>query len=339
MAKNAPKGDKTTKMNDKMITKDGRGKQGKCDITDSEVSFDTSTFDDNDFPCYDPDFDLAANFELLRKHFQRQFDRKFILMQTEFNGKIDALHEVIKNKDETIGKLHTQIGELKKSCDFLSQETTVLESKIIENGSKITSSAKSHNELANKTADLEDRSRRNNVVFYNIPEENDEDCEVIILNLLKSRGFFEHDYTLEIDRAHRLGRKRDNSDVRPRPLIVRFSFFKDKDVVIKKGRLFKGSEVNASEDFSKATLDIHKTLRIHAREAKNFLDSDSSQTMAIVHYKVMYRRIAITYRQKDSNQSTPSLTRTFTPQYIESNKKWFLPPKRNTYNNVQQNVN
>ena len=37
-------------------------------------------------------------------------------MQKEFEGKIDALHDVIKNKDETIGKLYSDIGELKQTC-------------------------------------------------------------------------------------------------------------------------------------------------------------------------------------------------------------------------------
>ena len=216
----------------------------------------------------------------------------------------------------------------------MTEETAVLGGRIKGAEISIGTANKNHDYIVNKTADLEDRSRRNNVIFYNIPEptsesKDSEDCDAIIMNLLKSRGFFENDYTLEIDRAHRLGRKKPDSD-RPRPIIVRFSFYKDKDHIIKNGKLLKNCEVNASEDFSKLTQDIHKQLRHHAKEAKVIMENDNELSVNIVNYKITYRRVVVTYKTKNSSVSSPTFTRIYSLQFINSNAKWFVPPPRRT---------
>ena len=54
-------------------------------------------------------FSNTSYFELLQKH----FDQKLLLLQTKFEAKLSALDDVIKEKDVTIGKLYTKIGELK----------------------------------------------------------------------------------------------------------------------------------------------------------------------------------------------------------------------------------
>lgn len=327
MAKGTPKGDRTT-VNEKKNNKDTkRGKQqGKDDGSDSSsiVSFD--------YISYDSDFDEKANFELLKNH----FDKKILLLQTEFQGKVDALHQVIKNKDEVIGTLNKEVGELKKSCDYLSDETSLISSKVKLNELAIESTTKKHDDLFNKATDLEDRSRRNNLIFYNIAEEPQgsierENCVAKIIHLLKEQGFFSDEYTLEIDRAHRLGRKKADIDSRPRPIIVRFCFFQDKESVLRKGRLFKGCNVTASEDFSKATLELHKQLRSHVKAAQETLNTTENQKNKIVRYKVTYRRVVVTYSANINNPSAPTFTKTFTLDFIQGNKKWFVPPTRDTY--------
>ena len=214
----------------------------------------------------------------------------------------------------------------------------MLGGKIKANEINLTSAKKQCEDLTNKASDLEDRSRRNNVVFFNIPEEAEENCDSIIMNLLTSRGFFESDYTLELDRSHRLGKKKPDSDSsRPRPIIVRFSFYKDKDHVIKNGKLLKGSDIIVREDFSKLTLEIHKDLRNHALQAKNAMLDNPQQTHEIVFFRVTYRRVALTYKKK-GNPSSQTFIRSFSLNYINSNKNWFLPPSRPTYNNVQRSI-
>ena len=329
------KGDNSTKKKDK--TKHKKGADNDSDNV-SDISYDTG-----DFPHieYDEEFGDVGNFERLQRSMKKYYDQKLLLFQTETNGRINALNDNLKCKEEIISKLNVEIGELKATCNFLTKETTELNKKIERNEAKLSSAMKHHNDMVEKNADLEDRSRRNNVIFYNIKEREGEDCDTLITGLLKSQGFFRPDYILEIDRAHRLGQKRgDIHGERPRPLIVRFAFFKDKDLIIKKGKLFKGTEVSASEDFSKITVEVHKKLRNHAKEAKNSLENDQSHEICIANYKVAYKRITLTYKKKSSDNYTPLFHKSFNLQQIESNHEWFIPhvhSVRSNYSTVLNN--
>ena len=179
------------------------------------------------------------------------------MLEISFNSKLDALYKVIDQKDEVIGKLNRDIGELKQSFDFLSKETSDIKksqaevSKYLEN--EIENTSKSIKEVKNKTVDLEDRSRRQNLIFYNFAEASygeQEDCDKMVEDFLDSQNFFP-DEQIWIDRAHRLGRRSPGSDTRPRPIIVKFSYFKQKDRVIKNGIKLRNSHINVSEDFSR----------------------------------------------------------------------------------------
>ena len=226
---------------------------------------------------------------------------------------------------------------------MLSEETSALEGKIKSNEIRIESNIKSSTEIINKTTDQEDRSRRNNLIFYNIPEhvtehENKEDCEKVVVDLLKERKFFKPESHIYIDRAYRLGRFKTDQSSRPRPIIVRFCFFKDKQYIIANGRNLKDCKVNISEDYSKITLDEHKMLRKHGQNAKETLASQENEK-AITFYKVAYKRLIVTYTTNRHKADAPKFTKSFTLNHINDNSLWYLPPKnrdsqRNTYHKV-----
>ena len=254
----------------------------------------------------------------LKKH----YDNELKLIRTEFNGKVDVLYNVIKDKDEVIGNLNKEIGELKNTCSFLTEETTVLKGHIKTHDISIKSNSKKNDELKTKSIDLEDRSRRNNLVFFNIPENNDqgngfEDCEGMILKILEDKKYFDSSYNLQINRAHRLGRKNANTNARPRPIIVRFTYFKDKQFIIQNGRRFKDSIVNVSEDYSKATIFEHSELRKHAKEAKQAQFNDPAK--AILNFKITYKRVVLTYTTNKLNSSAQTFTKAYTLQNIIDN--------------------
>ena len=278
--------------------------------------------------------DIKSHFEKQLAEAKADFINQTTVMKAEFKGQVEALHQVIQDQNNTIIKLQIDAEELKKSCSFLTDETTSLKGYIKTNELSIDGVKKKHDQLIDKTCDLEDRSRRNNVVFYNIPESDDaqsEDCENIIVNVLKRQGFFRPDYAIEIDRAHRLGKREED---KTRPIIVRFTFYKDKEEVLKKGILFKGCNISASQDFSKITLGIHKQLRIHGKNAQDTLNNDKNQSMSIIKFKVTYRRVLLTYSSNKTLPAAPKFTKSFSLQYIEGNKNWFIPSARSTYSNV-----
>ena len=71
---------------------------------------------------------------------------------------------------------------------------------------------------------------------------------------------------ISIERAHRVGKPR--SDGKPRPIIARFSFFKDKRYVLSKAPNLAGTNFGVSSDFPKEIVDIRKSLLLHLRAAR-----------------------------------------------------------------------
>ena len=249
------------------------------------------------------------------------------LMKAEYEGRFDFLKKEIALKNDIIGKLESEIGELKKSYSFLSNETALISGRLKSNETVLDGHAKKHDEIKEKASDLEDRSRRNNLVFFNFPEEPpneslNENCEKKVIDLLENKGFFDEDYNIFIDRAHRLG-KRNSQNSKPRQIIVRFTYFKDKDAIIKNGKKLRGCPISVSEDFSKLTLEIHRQLRQHAKEAKECKFTDP--TRAILNYRTTYKRVLLTYTTDKSKHTSKTFTKSFSLQDILRNPKWYIP--------------
>ena len=161
-----------------------------------------------------------------------------------------------------------------------------------------------------------------------------EDCESKVKKLIHDLHFFE-DYDIPLDRVHRLGRKDSNTSNKSRPMIVKFTYYRDKEHIIKNGHKFKNSVINCSEDFSKITLGMHKELRQEAKKAQEIMSQQEGEITMIKSYKVTYRRVVLTYTTNRNNQSAPVFIRSFSLNYIQNNKKWYIPPKRDTYSQVR----
>ena len=85
------------------------------------------------------------------------------------------------------------------------------------------------NQVKNET--LEAQSRRDNLKFYNIEDDRNETWEQSEEKVVKYLSDELNIDGCHIERAHRLPSKST-----PRPIIAKFSFFKDKDKILKKYR-------------------------------------------------------------------------------------------------------
>ena len=54
---------------------------------------------------------------------------------------------------------------------------------------------------------------------------------------------------IQIERCHRLGPKSNISASKPRPIIIKFSFFKQRDLVWNRKKELKGESIFIKEDF------------------------------------------------------------------------------------------
>ncbi|KAJ1109959.1 hypothetical protein NDU88_007316 [Pleurodeles waltl] len=75
--------------------------------------------------------------------------------------------------------------------------------------------------LQSKITDLEDRSRRDNIRFFGIPENEDgPDVQAFLSSVLPKLTSLTFDPPLEFQRAHRVGPKRPDGASRPSPIIA-----------------------------------------------------------------------------------------------------------------------
>ena len=244
-------------------------------------------------------------------------------LRSEFNAKFDSLNNMVQTRNNTISKLKEEVGllktevsDLKDGCSFLTQETTELKTAVENTDKNVKESI---NDLTNKAVDLEDRSHRNNLVFFGVPENTKkdvpEDCDMLMTKILQDKDILNEEADGKVfDRAHRLG-PRKNNQTRPRPIIVRVTFFKDKEHILKNANRFKDSQYSVSEDFSKPTLNIRQQLISAAKSAKD-------KCGPIKSFKINYRRLVVKYCNPETEKI---FHKGFGISEVVNNPYWYIP--------------
>ena len=102
------------------------------------------------------------------------------------------------------------------------------------------------NDLISKDLYLEAYSRRENIKFFSIPEEQDEDTEEKLRGFLETELGYGNARSVEIQRVHCLSRRRNDSS--PRPIIARFLRYKDVEDIFALGRCLEGSDYQMFQD-------------------------------------------------------------------------------------------
>ena len=125
--------------------------------------------------------------------------------------------------------------------------------------------------------DLENRSRRNNAIFFGIPEgseQNPSNCRDFISNTLMK--FIDPEGNLpdiDIQRAHRTPTGPPRTDQsKPRPIHVLFGQFQHKELTRNaaintfKAKKFKNSKLFVADDLSKRVQDKRKKMLPHFKK-------------------------------------------------------------------------
>ena len=146
------------------------------------------------------------------------------------NSKFDNLERQVRDLKTDHEQLKTEHDDLKSSHENLKTENETLTKKV--------------NNMSKKLDQLENQSRRENLVFHGLKEDPNESWED---SENKIRAYISNDLGLDdsrisIERAHRLKAK-----TFPRPIIAKFSLFKDRDRVLKKYREKRDSAQNEDD--------------------------------------------------------------------------------------------
>ena len=104
--------------------------------------------------------------------------------------------------------------------------------------------------LTDKLVDLESYGRRSNLIFYGVSESKPENCEEKVKFILRDQLQLDGDFikNIKFERVHRLGKPRPDGS-KPRPIIAKFNWFKDREAVWNERRKLKGTLFRMSEDF------------------------------------------------------------------------------------------
>ena len=114
--------------------------------------------------------------------------------------------------------------------------------------------------MKGESIDMKSRSMRDNLLFTDISEHENEDTEQVIKIFLSDK-MSKTDVSFE--RVHRVGRvyhRPSRQAVRPRSIVAKFTFFKDMERVGKSANRLKGTHYGIREQFSEEIEQRRKSL-------------------------------------------------------------------------------
>lgn len=211
----------------------------------------------------------------------------------------EKLDKILTSKDEQektlqlilakLTKFENELGAMKSEITDLSiaaqnQDKDISE---LQCNLKMTITKDAFESLEARVDDLENRSKRKNLIFWNVPEtaENSyESCEEFIESFIDKHMNLGQ---IEVERCHRTPtsrRKTTEAETKPRPIHVLFLRYQDKLKVLKnaakslKENPYQKSKVFITDDVSSKVRTERSFLR------KNYLDSVRTNPQVLFAY-------------------------------------------------------
>ncbi|XP_061179393.1 uncharacterized protein LOC133188019 [Saccostrea echinata] len=183
-------------------------------------------------------------------HFQSITDSITTLNErvNKFESEVKDVKQIVSSIEASAQSMSDMFENVKSHADqdlrSIRIDTANLDKKLT---SDITELSNGQRELEKSVIDLKSRSMRDNLVFTGIPENREENCEDVLRDFLKTKLKI-HD-EIPFERVHRLG-KPDEFRTKPRNIVAKFSFYKDREFVRKRAPLkLKGSNIWVNEQF------------------------------------------------------------------------------------------
>ena len=207
-------------------------------------------------------------------------------------GKLDSIEKSVNKIQDTLVKLEARtqslesfqqsatadISDLKESLSFSQEKYKAslddLKRQRENLEEKLNELERQNNHLDNKIKDVETKnlyleaySRRENIKFENISEDDndDEDTEQRLRTFLETDLGFRDAHTVEIQRVHRLGRKKTDES---RPILARFLRFKDCEKILSLGRRLRGTVYKMYQDLPHEIVQRRKNQMDTFRKAR-----------------------------------------------------------------------
>ena len=183
------------------------------------------------------------------------------------NSKLDKLDNIERH----LSRVDQDIRDLKQSYTFVNETADELkQSQKVQNETitllKVSRIEALNTKLNQETIAIRAHSMRSNLVFYNLPEVEKEDPFATVKDVIANKMGVDENNEIEIERAHRLGAKRN--DEKPRPIVAKFLRYQDKEYIRKSAYLLKGTKVGIADQFPKEIAETRKKLYPILKKAK-----------------------------------------------------------------------
>ena len=167
----------------------------------------------------------------------------------------------IKQAVDTIGALQQRVVTLESTVDTLESKVGRLEASNQKLQAQLTT-------VLDRSIKLESQSRRDNLVIDGISESDPEDCFEKVRHVFSQTMGIQDADKIMITRCHRLGRKQPHSS-RPRPMILKFHWFGDRQRVWAAKNKLKGKDLWISEDFPQEIRERRRILTPIFKKARS----------------------------------------------------------------------
>lgn len=175
--------------------------------------------------------------------------------QTVMLAQLKSIEKKLADHDKTFSEIKARLDKIETSCASIDD----MQAELVKVNETCTENTAQINALSTRMNEAENRSRRNNLVFYGIedkPKETWLDSEKIVIEHCKQILDIQVE-PRDIERAHRIGSYQTG---KRRPIIVKFAHFKYKEHILSSGRKFKDTGYAVAQDLSPSTRLAHKRL-------------------------------------------------------------------------------
>lgn len=147
-----------------------------------------------------------------------------------------------------------RLTDIEKKLDILGN----LEDKVVACQAQIASMSTLIQQLEKQVDQLENHSRRSNLILYGLPESENETSDTLehVVNKEVIRDILEHE-PIKMERIHRIGRPAPN---KVRPVIFKLKDANDKISILQQGSKLKDSDISIGADFSRRVRDVRRKL-------------------------------------------------------------------------------
>lgn len=171
-------------------------------------------------------------------------------LDKEVNGKYGIEHR-LEELEAQLADITNDFCEMKGENKELKDEQKLMKALLIKKDKEIS-------DLKAAQVDQQARSMRNNILIHNVPESKGENCENKLKQLLKKETSLPHKTVddMKVERAHRVGQPHIGEGGRPRLIVAKLSFYKDRDTILEAWRQHKAATTMQSAKGTKQ-LGIH----------------------------------------------------------------------------------